>query len=119
MSENDRSENDLTTILENFTKSTATHNQLITKLISDQNNETSKKLDGLITVVEKIAIVQIRSEERHTQYDDRFERLEKAQFAASAQVKNIRLSKNKGYIRLVFDLDKLPHHSVFSTSRNQ
>jgi len=34
--------------------------------------------------------------------------------SASAQVKNIRLSKNKGYIRFVFDLNKLPHHSVFS-----
>ena len=30
-----------------------------------------------------------------------------------AQVKDIRLSKNKGYVRLVFDLDGLADHSVF------
>ena len=34
--------------------------------------------------------------------------------SSGAQVKNIRLSKNKGYVRLVFDLDKLADHSVFS-----
>jgi N-acetylmuramoyl-L-alanine amidase len=32
----------------------------------------------------------------------------------SAQVKDIRLSKNKGYVRLVFDLDKNAGHTVFS-----
>ncbi len=32
---------------------------------------------------------------------------------ATAQVKDIRLSKNKGYIRLVFDLDKNAGHSIF------
>jgi N-acetylmuramoyl-L-alanine amidase len=31
-----------------------------------------------------------------------------------AQVKDIRLSKNKGYVRLVFDLDGLADHSVFA-----
>jgi N-acetylmuramoyl-L-alanine amidase len=34
--------------------------------------------------------------------------------SSGAQVKDIRLSKNKGYIRLVFDLDRLADHSVFS-----
>ena len=34
--------------------------------------------------------------------------------SAATQVKNIRLSKNKGYVRLVFDLDDLTNHSVFS-----
>lgn len=32
----------------------------------------------------------------------------------STRVKNIRLSKNKGYVRLVFDLDGIPDHSIFS-----
>jgi len=31
-----------------------------------------------------------------------------------AQVKDIRLSKNKGYVRLVFDLDKNAGHSIFT-----
>ena len=30
------------------------------------------------------------------------------------QVKDIRLSKNKGYVRLVFDLDNIAEHSIFS-----
>lgn len=34
--------------------------------------------------------------------------------AASAQIQNIRLAKNKGYVRLVFDLNNLANHSVFS-----
>jgi len=36
---------------------------------------------------------------------------------ASAQIKDIRLSKNKGYIRLVFDLDGIADHSVFSLQK--
>lgn len=32
----------------------------------------------------------------------------------AAQINNIRLSKNSGYIRLVFDLDKTADHSVFT-----
>ncbi|NOR43114.1 MAG: AMIN domain-containing protein [Gammaproteobacteria bacterium] len=34
--------------------------------------------------------------------------------SSSSQVKDIRLSKNKGYVRLVFDLDGLANHSVFA-----
>lgn len=34
--------------------------------------------------------------------------------AANAQVQDIRLSKNEGYVRLVFDLDGLADHSVFT-----
>lgn len=34
--------------------------------------------------------------------------------AASAQIQNIRLAKNKGYVRLVFDLNNIADHSVFS-----
>lgn len=34
--------------------------------------------------------------------------------SSSARVKDIRLSKNKGYVRLVFDLDSLADHSVFA-----
>ena len=34
--------------------------------------------------------------------------------SSGARVKNIRLSKNKGYVRLVFDLDGLADHSVFT-----
>ncbi|NOQ69800.1 MAG: AMIN domain-containing protein [Gammaproteobacteria bacterium] len=33
---------------------------------------------------------------------------------STAQVKDIRLSKNKGYVRLVFDLDKNASHSIFT-----
>jgi len=33
---------------------------------------------------------------------------------SSAQVQDIRLSKNKGYVRLVFDLDGIADHSVFA-----
>lgn len=33
---------------------------------------------------------------------------------AVAQVKNIRLSKNTGYVRLVFDLDNNTNHSIFT-----
>ena len=32
----------------------------------------------------------------------------------AARVKDLRLSKNKGYVRLVFDLDRLSDHTVFS-----
>lgn len=34
--------------------------------------------------------------------------------AASAQIQNIRLAKKKGYVRLVFELNNLANHSVFS-----
>jgi len=34
--------------------------------------------------------------------------------SASAQIQNIRLSKNNGYLRLVFELDSLANHSVFT-----
>lgn len=34
--------------------------------------------------------------------------------AASAQIQNIRLANNKGYVRLVFDLNNQANHSVFS-----
>lgn len=34
--------------------------------------------------------------------------------AAGANVKNIRLSKDKGYVRLVFDLDGIADHSIFA-----
>jgi len=34
--------------------------------------------------------------------------------SSGSQVKDIRLSKNKGYVRLVFDLDGLTNHSVFA-----
>jgi N-acetylmuramoyl-L-alanine amidase len=33
---------------------------------------------------------------------------------SGAQVKDIRLSKNKGYVRIVFDLDKTAGHSIFT-----
>ncbi len=33
---------------------------------------------------------------------------------AAAQVQDIRLSKNKGYVRLVFDLDGIADHSIFA-----
>jgi len=33
---------------------------------------------------------------------------------SSTQVQDIRLSKNKGYVRLVFDLDGIADHSVFA-----
>ena len=36
-----------------------------------------------------------------------------AKSKVTAQVKDIRLSKNKGYVRLVFDLDKNAGHSIF------
>ena len=34
--------------------------------------------------------------------------------ASKAQVQDIRLSKNEGYVRLVFDLDKSVQHSIFA-----
>lgn len=34
--------------------------------------------------------------------------------SAKAQIQNIRLSKNNGYVRLVFDLDRSIQHTVFS-----
>ncbi len=34
--------------------------------------------------------------------------------AAGARVQDIRLSKNKGYVRLVFDLDGIADHSIFA-----
>ncbi len=34
--------------------------------------------------------------------------------AKNAQIQDIRLSKNKSYVRLVFDMDKLADHSIFS-----
>lgn len=34
--------------------------------------------------------------------------------AAKTQIQDIRLSKNEGYLRLVFDLDRAVNHSVFS-----
>lgn len=38
----------------------------------------------------------------------------KAKSTAAAQVKDIRLSKNDGYVRLVFDLDAIADHSIFT-----
>jgi len=40
--------------------------------------------------------------------------LSSAKTKAGAKVKDIRLSKNKGYVRLVFDLDQLADHSIFA-----
>jgi N-acetylmuramoyl-L-alanine amidase len=40
--------------------------------------------------------------------------LSSAKAAAGVQVKDIRLSKNKNYVRLVFDLDKIADHSLFA-----
>jgi N-acetylmuramoyl-L-alanine amidase len=40
--------------------------------------------------------------------------LSSAKAAVSAQVKDIRLSKNEGYVRLVFDLDNIADHSIFA-----
>jgi len=37
-----------------------------------------------------------------------------AKASGSASVKDIRLSKNKGYVRLVFDLDSIADHSIFA-----
>jgi N-acetylmuramoyl-L-alanine amidase len=37
-----------------------------------------------------------------------------ASIKATARVKNIRLSKNKAYVRLVFDLDNKADHSIFT-----
>ena len=34
--------------------------------------------------------------------------------ASSGKIKDIRLSKNKGYVRLVFDLDGIANHSIFT-----
>lgn len=38
----------------------------------------------------------------------------KSKAGPAAQVKDIRLSKNKGYVRLVFDLDGIADHTVFA-----
>jgi N-acetylmuramoyl-L-alanine amidase len=40
--------------------------------------------------------------------------LSSAKAAAGAQVKDIRLSKNKDYVRFVFDLDSIADHSIFA-----
>jgi N-acetylmuramoyl-L-alanine amidase len=40
--------------------------------------------------------------------------LSSAKAADGAQIKDIRLSKNKGYVRLVFDLDNIADHSLFA-----
>ena len=40
--------------------------------------------------------------------------LSSAKAAVGAQVKDIRLSKNKNYVRLVFDLDNIADHSLFA-----
>ena len=37
-----------------------------------------------------------------------------ANASSSATIKDIRLSKNKGYVRLVFDLDSIADHSIFA-----
>jgi len=87
VSENDTSELRLVKILESFVTSTAEQNKVTTRLITEQSKETNKKLDGLTLVVDKMAMVQIRSEERHTQYDDRFERLERNQYNSGKQIK--------------------------------
>ena len=40
--------------------------------------------------------------------------LSSAKAADGAQIKDIRLSKNKDYVRLVFDLDNIADHSLFA-----
>jgi N-acetylmuramoyl-L-alanine amidase len=40
--------------------------------------------------------------------------LARASVGAKARVTGIRLAKNNGYLRLVFDLDKSVQHSIFS-----
>ncbi len=42
-----------------------------------------------------------------------------AKAAAATHVKDIRLSSNNGYVRLVFDLDKSVQHSIFSLNKPQ
>ena len=38
----------------------------------------------------------------------------KSAAGSGTQIKDIRLSKNKGYVRLVFDMDGLADHSIFA-----
>jgi len=100
VSGNETSESKLAKILESFVTSTAKQNEITTNLITQQSIETNKKLDGLTTVVEEIAKTQIRSEERHTQYDDRFERLERNQYNSGKQIKIL----NDNQIKMDADL---------------
>ncbi len=44
------------------------------RLISEQSAQTNKKIENLTDVVQTLVNTSIKSEERHIQYDNRFER---------------------------------------------
>ncbi len=87
MNGNEGAEMELTQTLKSFITLTVDQNKTVTDLIVGISRETNERLDGLSNVVEKIANAQIRSDERHAQYDDRFERLEGNQISQGAQLK--------------------------------
>ena len=59
------------------------------RLVSDQNTETNAKITALATGVQQLVNISIQAEERHKQYDNRFERLEDNQKSTGIELKEL------------------------------
>lgn len=59
------------------------------RLVSEQNTETNAKITALATGVQQLVNISIQAEERHKQYDNRFERLEDNQKSTGLELKEL------------------------------
>ena len=57
------------------------------RLVTEQNLSTNNKIETLTLSVQELVKISIQSEERHKQYDDRFERIESNQKQSGAEIK--------------------------------
>ena len=59
------------------------------RLVTEQNLSTNNKIETLTGSVQELVKISIQSEERHKQYDDRFERIESNQKQSGAEMKEL------------------------------
>ena len=59
------------------------------RLVTEQNLSTNNKIETLTLSVQELVKISIQSEERHKQYDDRFERIESNQKQSGAEIKEL------------------------------
>ena len=59
------------------------------RLVTEQNLSTNNKIETLTLSVQELVKISIQSEERHKQYDDRFERIESNQKQSGAEMKEL------------------------------
>lgn len=78
MSEKNKQESGLEIALEGYAR-----------LVTEQNLQTNQKIELLTESVQILVKTSIQSEERHKQYDDRFERIEDNQKQGGAERKEL------------------------------